>query len=194
MTLFNKLALLQDQIDVPKSQYNKFGNFYYRNVEDIQSAVKPLLVKHGLVLTVQDELVLIGDRYYIKATATISDGEQSLSTTAYARESESKKGMDDSMCTGTSSSYARKYALGGLLVLDDQKDADHADNREQGNKESSPTPPEPEKPWYNDFDKHKSVMEQRIAEGESPEKIIESLAEKFKINKEVRQKITNLSR
>jgi len=121
-----KLAAIQAALKAPKSQFNKFGGYKYRKAEDILEAVKPLLKQYGCTLTCTDELQLIGDRYYIKATATITNSEDgiSVSTTAYAREEEEKKGMDGSQVTGASSSYARKYALNGLLCIDDTADSD----------------------------------------------------------------------
>lgn len=125
-TLTKKLAEIQKKLNAPKGQTNDFGGYKYRSCEDILMAVKPLLAE--LVLTVNDEMVLVGDRIYVKATATITDGETSICTSAFARESASRKGMDDAQVTGSTSSYARKYALNGLLLIDDNKDADHADN------------------------------------------------------------------
>lgn len=127
-TLIKRLADIQKTLNAPKGQTNTFGGYKYRSCEDILMAVKPLL--NELVLTVNDEMVLVGDRIYVKATATITDGTDSISTSSFAREAVSKKGMDDAQVTGSTSSYARKYALNGLLLIDDNKDADHADNRE----------------------------------------------------------------
>lgn len=126
MNVYAKLQAVQSALKAPKSQYNKFGGYYYRKAEDIDEAVKPLLKEVGGILTCSDELVLIGERYYIKATATFTDCEtgQSISTTAFAREEAEKKGMDGSQITGASSSYARKYALNGLLCIDDTADSD----------------------------------------------------------------------
>ncbi len=125
---FQKLAHVQKKLKAPKSQYNSFGKYSYRNCEDILEAVKPLLDEVKAVITIHDELVSIGDRYYVKATATFVDYASScynpICSTAYAREDESKKGMDGSQITGSASSYARKYALNGLLLIDDTKDAD----------------------------------------------------------------------
>lgn len=121
-----KLNEVQKKLNAPKGQFNSFGKYHYRSCEDILMAVKPLL--DGLVLTVNDDIVMVADRIYVKATATISDGETSISTSAFAREAEDKKGMDAAQVTGSTSSYARKYALNGLLLIDDNKDADHADN------------------------------------------------------------------
>jgi len=123
-TLNSKLASIQSQLAAPKGQRNAFGNYNYRSCEDIVEAVKPLL--DGLTLIISDEVVLIGDRYYIKAISTISDGEHSISTSAYAREPEIKKGMDVAQISGATSSYSRKYSLNGLFAIDDTKDADTA--------------------------------------------------------------------
>ena len=127
MNKFNEeLVRIQSQLNAPKGQTNSFGGYKYRSCEDILQAVKPLL--GGLSLTISDEIQAFGDRVYVKATATLSDGTASLSTTAYAREALTKKGMDESQITGSTSSYARKYALNGLLLIDDNKDADTRDN------------------------------------------------------------------
>jgi len=117
--LLNKI---QKELDVPKNQLNSFGGYKYRSCEDILSAVKPLLGE--AVLTISDEMVQVGERYYVKATATLSLGEKKIEATAFAREAETKKGMDDAQITGAASSYARKYALNGLFAIDDEKDPD----------------------------------------------------------------------
>lgn len=129
MKILNKI---QKELKAPKGQTNSFGKYKYRSCEDILEAVKPLL--EGAVLTLNDDVWLVGTRYYIKATATIKDKEESVSVTAYAREAEVKKGMDESQITGAASSYARKYALNGLFLIDDTKDADTKDNREKPKK------------------------------------------------------------
>lgn len=126
-----KLAKIQRELKAPKNQLNKFGGYKYRNCEDILEAVKPLL--DGAILSISDEIVLIGDRYYVKATATYQDGSFVQTATAYAREEQSRKGMDVSQLTGATSSYARKYALNGLFCIDDTKDADSQDNTQAGN-------------------------------------------------------------
>ena len=118
------LINIQRDLKCHKGQFNQFGKYKYRSCEDILEAVKPLLAREGCTLKLSDEIVLIGERYYIKATATITDGDAVESVTAYARESAEKKGQDDSQITGTASSYARKYALNGLFLIDDTKDAD----------------------------------------------------------------------
>lgn len=118
----DKLAEIQQKLKAPKNQHNDFGGYEYRSCEDILNALKPLL--GGAIILLADEIVQIGERYYVKATATLKEGEESISTTAYAREEENKKGMDGAQVTGAASSYARKYALNGLFAIDDTKDAD----------------------------------------------------------------------
>jgi hypothetical protein len=136
-TLQQKLIEIQTELKAPKSQFNKFGGYNYRNCEDILEAVKPLCAKHEIVPLLSDEIVMIGDRFYIKATAKVTDGKDEISTTAFARESKDKKGMDESQITGSASSYARKHALNGLFCIDDTKDADFMDNS-QSNKQQQP--------------------------------------------------------
>ena len=138
-TLQQKLIEIQAELKAPKSQFNKFGGYNYRNCEDILEAVKPLCAKHEIVPLLSDEIVMIGDRFYIKATAKVTDGKDEIATTAFARESKDKKGMDESQITGSASSYARKYALNGLFCIDDTKDADFMDNS-QSNKQQQPKP------------------------------------------------------
>lgn len=124
MSLYDKLGAVQSALKAPKGQENKFGGYRYRSCEDILEAVKPLLAENGLVLTISDEIVLIGDRYYVRASAAITDGETVEHAYGLAREPESRKGMDEAQVTGSSSSYARKYALNGLFCIDDTKDPD----------------------------------------------------------------------
>lgn len=126
LTFYEKVQKIQEELKAPKNQFNKFGNYAYRSCEDICNAVKPLLAKYKLFLTLDDEIQLIGDRFYVHATATLTDAEthELLMNSAYAREEETKKGMDGSQITGASSSYARKYALNGLFLIDDTKDSD----------------------------------------------------------------------
>ena len=136
---YTKLIAVQKSLKAPKGQYNSFGKYKYRSCEDILTAVKPLLAKEGLILTLSDEVLQVGERFYIRANATISDGNTTFSTTALAREEEVKKGMDGSQITGTASSYARKYALNGLFLIDDTRDADTDEYHEQT--QSAPTAP-----------------------------------------------------
>ena len=131
--LLAKLAKIQKEIKAPKNLYNSFGKYHYRNAEGIFEAFKEYEEKYNVCLVVSDEMTQIGERIYVKAVATLMDCETGdrISATAYARESSDKKGMDDSQITGTASSYARKYALNGLLLLDDTKDADTEEHQNQ---------------------------------------------------------------
>lgn len=133
MTIYEKLSTIQVKLNAPKKQYNSYGRYNYRSCEDILEGLKPHLEETKTAVTVNDEVVLIGERYYIKATATLHDCEsdKSVSNSAYAREELTKKGMDASQITGSTSSYARKYALNGLFCIDDVKDADTRDNRQK---------------------------------------------------------------
>ena len=130
MNVREKLLKVQTELDVPKGQYNKFGGYWYRNCEDILMGVKPLCAKVKATTTVSDKVIMIGERYYVEATAVFTDAEslEPVIVTSQAREADHKKGMDDSQLTGSSSSYARKYALNGLFGIDDNKDADTRDN------------------------------------------------------------------
>jgi len=120
----NQLSIIQSKVKAPKGQFNSFGKYHYRSAEDILEAVKQVVNPMGYSITISDTIINVGDRYYIKATATLSNGKETWSVDGYAREEESKKGMDGSQVTGASSSYARKYALNGLFALDDTKDSD----------------------------------------------------------------------
>ena len=120
-----ELTEIQNKLKAPKSQYNSFGNYKYRNQEDILEAVKPLLHEQGCCLTLSDDIIQVGSRIYVKATAMLRNGQgETVTVTAFAREDEVKKGMDGSQVTGAASSYARKFALGGLFCIDDTKDSD----------------------------------------------------------------------
>ena len=119
-----KMVKIQSELKAPKNQVNSFGKYKYRSCEDIIEAVKPILAKEGLYMNISDEIVEVGNKNYVKAVATIFDGENQISSSAVARESIDKKGMDDAQQTGATSSYARKYALNGLFGIDDTKDAD----------------------------------------------------------------------
>ncbi len=136
--IMKELIEIQSSLKAPKNQYNSFGKYKYRNCEDILEAVKPILKQQKCTLTISDEMVMIGTRYYIKATATLknSSGEEEK-TVAYAREEENKKGMDSSQVTGATSSYARKYALNGLFCIDDNKDSDTTNNGSQSDKKQA---------------------------------------------------------
>lgn len=131
MKLHEKLLSIQTKLKAPKGQYNSFGKYSYRSAEDILEAVKPLNAEQGVLLTITDEIKEIGGRVYVVATATVSDGTDTLQVSAFAREPENKKGMDESQITGATSSYARKYALNGLYAIDDNKDADTDEHKQQ---------------------------------------------------------------
>lgn len=126
-----QLLEIQEKLKAPKSQYSNFGKYHYRSTDDILEALKPLLVEYKAGLYITDEPVQIGERYYIKSTATFTSEDGSVETTGYAREPLVKKGMDDSQMTGAASSYARKYALNGLFLIDDTKDADSNEYQQQ---------------------------------------------------------------
>ena len=138
MAILEKLSAIQQELKAPKSQYIKFGKYSYRSCEDILGALKPILFKHKCSVTLDDDIVQIGSRYYLKACATIYDAEtgESQSNRAFAREDEERTGMSQSQITGTASSYARKYALNGLFLIDDTKDADTDAYHEQTQKDS----------------------------------------------------------
>ena len=126
MSIYTKLMNVQNELKVPKNNKNTFGNYKFRNAEDILEALKPLLKKYNATVIITDDVVTTGDRYYIKATVKFIDTEtgETIETSALAREEENKKGMDSSQITGSTSSYARKYALNGLFAIDDTKDSD----------------------------------------------------------------------
>lgn len=137
MEIYEKLRKIQTELKAPKGQYNSFGKYKYRSCEDILEAVKPLLAEQGMTMVIKDEIVAVNDRVYVKATATLIDGKDTVENTAYARESEKKSGMDDSQITGTASSYARKYCLNGLFLIDDTKDADTDEYRNVTNSKAN---------------------------------------------------------
>lgn len=154
-TLHDRLVEIQSSLKAPKGQYNSFGKYKYRSAEDILEAVKPILKAQNCKLTIMDEIVAVGERIYVKAIATISDGTQSLSVCAFAREEDEKKGMDASQVTGAASSYARKYALNGLFAIDDTKDADALNvTKEYTESKADPVPAKmvmpdcPEEVWW----------------------------------------------
>ena len=151
----SKLTEIQKKLKAPKSNYNSFGKYNYRSCEDILEAVKPLLGDNTLILS--DEVVQIGDRIYVKATAVFRDGATETRVSAFAREAESKKGMDESQVTGTASSYARKYALNGLFLIDDTKDADTDEyvKATERTKAKTPKRTEPEEPMMTPLQKAK---------------------------------------
>ncbi len=169
MTIYEKLLKIQTELKAPKGQYNDYGKYKYRSCEDIFEAVKPLLDKYNLVLQTTDELVYIGERYYVKATVKLIDIEKPyvsddshaimncIHNIAYAREEETKKGMDGSQITGASSSYARKYALNGLFLIDDTKDSDSTNKGEEPTEEEA-------KAFIFESGKHKGKTIQELYE------------------------------
>ena len=134
MNVYEKLIAIQSELKAPKSQYNNFGKYAYRNCEDILESLKPLLKEHKSAIYISDEIVTVLERFYVKATVTFIDAEtgEKIINTAYAREEEDKKGMDGSQVTGSSSSYARKYALNGMFAIDDTKDSDFTNTTVKG--------------------------------------------------------------
>lgn len=137
MNIYQKLNKIQTELKAPKNQYNSFGKYKYRSLEDIQEGLKPLLEKYKAAIILNDEIKMIGSNYYVEATATLIDIENeennTISVKASARESENKKGMDTAQVTGSTSSYARKYAMNGLFAIDDTKDADTDENNIENN-------------------------------------------------------------
>ena len=175
-TLQQKLIEIQAELKAPKSQFNKFGGYNYRNCEDILEAVKPLCAKHEIVPLLSDEIVMIGDRFYIKATAKVTDGKNEIATTAFARESKDKKGMDESQITGSASSYARKYALNGLFCIDDTKDADFMDNS-QNSKQQQPKPQPAKETHVKGYDEFVALQKSKKV---PPAEITKYIAAEFK--------------
>lgn len=155
--------MIQQGLKAPKGNYNNFGKYNYRSCEDILEAVKPLLSEQGCTLVITDDIMLIGDRFYVKATATLtnSEGVKEVAT-AYAREQETKSGMDSSQLTGATSSYARKYALNGLFCIDDTKDADTMDNTNEGAHAPAPAQ-EDDREWMTEKQYQDALA--RIAKG-----------------------------
>lgn len=155
--------MIQQGLKAPKGNYNNFGKYNYRSCEDILEAVKPLLSEQGCTLVIADDIMLIGDRFYVKATATLtnSEGVKEVAT-AFAREQETKSGMDSSQLTGATSSYARKYALNGLFCIDDTKDADTMDNTNEGAHAPAPAQ-EDDREWMTEKQYQDALA--RIAKG-----------------------------
>lgn len=170
--LTQRVGDIQHKLKAPKGQYNSFGKYNYRSCEDILEGVKPLLKEHNLALLIDDEIVQIGERYYVKATAKITDGREIVSATAYAREPDTKKGMDESQITGATSSYARKYALNALLCIDDTKDADTMDNSKKPVQQTQET-------VYN----WQTLKARATQGGISEEELVHYVTETFKVSK-----------
>lgn len=184
-----ELISIQQELKAPKGQYNSFGKYHYRSCEDILEAVTPLLGKYNCFLNLSDQIEMIGERFYVKATATITNSEgKSVVATASAREQENKAGMDVSQITGSASSYARKYALNGLFCIDDTKDADTMDNTSEG--KTAPAAPKTEKkeddrPWMSEKNL-KDILE-RINGGDIA--VVDLANEHYRMKKEYREKI-----
>lgn len=172
VVLTQRVGDIQHKLKAPKGQYNSFGKYNYRSCEDILEGVKPLLKEHNLALLIDDEIVQIGERYYVKATAKITDGREFVSATAYAREPDTKKGMDESQITGATSSYARKFALNALLCIDDTKDADTMDNSKKPVQQTQET-------VYN----WNSLKTRAVQGGISEEELVHYVTETFKVSK-----------
>lgn len=187
---------IQRQLKAPKNQFNSFGKYNYRSCEDIIEAVKPLLHELGWHLVLTDQIIAVGNRLYVQATALVKDGDKVIeSASACAREPEDKKGADASQITGTASSYARKYALNGLFAIDDTKDADTDEHRAKSTNAPQQRPAQSgeEKPWYNSFESDKATMIQKIASGErTVGDIIKNLKKTFRVSKETEAKILAL--
>jgi|LSQX01.1.fsa_nt_gb hypothetical protein len=164
--IYSLLNEVQAELRVPKGQWNDFGGFHYRSAEDILEAVKPLLYKRDMTLIMTDDAVMMGERHYIKATVTIYHGDQHISVSAYAREAESRPKMDVAQLTGSASSYARKYALNGLLLIDDIKDADTNEYNKQGNgkpKAKAKPVDDDRLPWDMDEDEGEYLAKDEVA-------------------------------
>ena len=199
--MIETLQKIQSELKAPKNQYNSFGKYNYRSCEDILEALKGVLAKHAGAVIISDEMVAVGDRLYVKATVTIHCGDKSVTATAFAREGDNKKGMDDAQLTGATSSYARKYALNGLLCIDDTKDADatneHGNNTQQNTNNQKPK--KEDKGWFNEYPQYnelKTLMLNKLISGEtkSTDDIIRGLTgDGWKINKEVRELIKGLA-
>ena len=162
MKLHEKLLAIQTKLKAPKGQYNSFGKYSYRSAEDILEAVKPLNAEQGLLLTITDEIKEVGGRIYVVATATVSDGTDELKVSAFAREPETKKGMDESQITGATSSYARKYALNGLYAIDDNKDADTNEHKQQ--QDNAPKKQQAQKQQQKQQQQEQGFTEQELHE------------------------------
>jgi len=184
-SLKSKLMHIQTELKAPKNLYNSFGKYHYRNAEGIQEALKPFEEKYGVIVTISDEIVEVGGRVYVKATATITDSEESISVTAYAREALDKKGMDDAQVTGATSSYARKYALNGLFLLDDTKDVDTEEYQSAGKQAPSRPAPKSEAPKKENNEpckSHRDLFREFIAEKHPSNETIMSIISKTGVN------------
>jgi hypothetical protein len=188
-----ELIIIQQDLKAPKTQRNNFGGYNYRSCEDILEAVKPLLAEQSCTLTITDDIVMVGERIYLKATATLTNPDgKSVSTTAFAREPEQKKGMDESQISGMASSYARKYALNGLFCIDDTKDADTMDNTHEGHSAPAPAPQQKEdnRPWMSEKNLHDILA--RISGGDLA--VVDLATEHYRMKKDYREQIVKAVR
>lgn len=196
----DKLIQIQTELNAPKGRHNSFGNYSYRSLEDILEAVKPLLKREGLLLTLTDTIEHIGDNYYVKATARLTDGNKELQATAYAQEAQDRKGMDPAQRTGSASSYARKYCLNALFLIDDTKDPDTDEYKmkEQHANKSFTPPQNKEQKWLSESgdgvkgttNKEFLKVEEKVKAGEIAPK---DLRNYYKVSKEVMSYFENLS-
>lgn len=181
------LLKIQQELKAPKWQFNKFGGYKYRSCEDIIEAVKPLLAKYKCVLRMDDEIVQVGDRYYVKATATLHLWpNESFSAHAFAREEDTKKWMDGAQITGSASSYARKYALNGLFAIDDGVDPDSTNKWEEKVEEKKSD----DKPWFNDPDLDKFT--EFATQYKSADDALKVIRTKYRVSKTMEQKVRDL--
>ncbi len=183
MSVYEKLNQVQSELNAPKGQYNTFGKYKYRSNEDILGALKPILSSVGASVVQCDSIKMIGDRYYVEATAQFIDCEtgEMIENTSFAREPITKKGMDESQITGACSSYARKYALNGLFLIDDSQDADGMDNTSMPEQSK-----EPEKQWLNDISQLLTFATQNGWDGE---RAVKEARNNYKVSNETAEKI-----
>lgn len=191
MTVYSRLNEIQKELNAPKGQRNDFGKYNYRSCEDILSAVKPLL-GDDLVIILSDSIVQVQDRFYIKATAKITNGKDAVENTAFAREQFSKKGMDEAQITGTASSYARKYALNGLLAIDDTKDADTMSGEDNDQQNADYQKEDAEKPWLNLNPKIESWLHGEMVNGVSADDLVKRARDKYKVSRKVEADIRGM--
>jgi len=184
LNIYQKLMQIQSKLKSPKNQYNSFGKYKYRNCEDILESLKPLLLEHNCILIVNDKIEKVDNRFYVSAEVKLicCDTEKEISCQAYAREEENKKGMDGSQVTGASSSYARKYALNGMFLIDDNKDSDYTQTIKEPKKEE---PKEPKKETiFNISQKQANLLNLEISKrGKEADDYIKKIIDYLHINK-----------
>lgn len=189
-TLVELLAEVQAELKAPKGQRNSFGKYNYRSAEDIVEAVKPLLNKRGLILNISDEMVQLGDRYYIKATSAVYDKERDcIEAIGYAREALSQAGMSDGQITGATSSYARKYSLNGLFAIDDTKDLDSDEYQSGAKKNDSEPRPAPSKPYLN---KGTEAYNKVVTALKDKKATVSQVLTKYRLSVEVKKELESL--